>query len=131
MKMFSKEGQTMVDIKRAKYDGTDIVVTAKLMDAYSMNIYLTPKELRSALQLADYSLISAIPDMLIEGTRNEDALRDIKSRFNEEDDLLDVIFGEKSAEKLRIAGKALGIDSSKSIIEIILPLLQMLLIEKE
>lgn len=131
MKMFSKEGQTMVDIRKAEYNGEDIVITAKLMDAYSMKIYLKPKELRSGLDLLSYDVLSAIPDMLVKDTRNEEALREITSKFNKEDDILDVIFGEKAAEKLHIAGKALGIDSNESLIMLLIKITQMLLVEKQ
>lgn len=131
MKMFNSEGQTMVHVRKAKVEDGQIVVTAKLMDAYSMKIYMPPSEMRSMLDLADYDLIKELPDILLSGCKNETALREILGKFNGEDGILDVIFGEKSAEKLRVAGKALGIDSAESVVQVLLPLLKILLAEKE
>jgi hypothetical protein len=40
--MYSREGQEMVDVKKIGREGENLVMKAKLMGAYSMNIYLSP-----------------------------------------------------------------------------------------
>jgi hypothetical protein len=69
MKMYSKEGQEMVDMKKLERDGADLVITAKLMGAYSMKIYLKPEEVRAGLKLLSWRVIRYMPLMLIRGFR--------------------------------------------------------------
>lgn len=58
----------MVDMKKLERDGEDLVITAKLMGAYSMKIYLKPEEARAGLKLLSWRVIRYIPLMLIRGS---------------------------------------------------------------
>lgn len=69
MKMYSKEGQILVDVTKMHREGNDIVMKAKLMNAYSMNIYLRPEEVWRMLKLLSWSIILYAPAMLIKGWR--------------------------------------------------------------
>jgi hypothetical protein len=68
MKLISKEGQTLVDVKSIQREGDDLVMKAKLMDAYSMPIYLSPVEVRNALKLLSWRLVCYLPLMLVRGS---------------------------------------------------------------
>jgi hypothetical protein len=67
MKMVSKEGQTLVDVKSIQRDGRDLVMKAKLMDAYSMPIVVTPQAVRDGLKLLSWKVFWYLPLMLVRG----------------------------------------------------------------
>ena len=69
MRMISKEGQTLVDVKSIQKDGPDLVMKAKLMDAYSMPIVLTPLAVRDGLKLLSWKVFWYLPVMLVRGMR--------------------------------------------------------------
>jgi hypothetical protein len=75
MKMMSKEGQTLVDVKTIQRDGRDLVMKAKLMDAYSMPIVLTPRAVRDGLKLLSWKVFWYLPLMLVRGIREARAER--------------------------------------------------------
>lgn len=63
MKLFSKDGQALVNVTSLDIEGDDLVMQAKLMNAYTTTIYLTPYELRSATKLLKKSMISHVLKM--------------------------------------------------------------------
>lgn len=71
MKLYSKEGQIMVDVKGLERKGDDLVLDAKLMNAYSMPIHLTPAEVRQALKLLSWRVVWYLPTMMVKGFRSE------------------------------------------------------------
>lgn len=75
MKMMSKEGQTLVDVKSIQKDGRDLVMKAKLMDAYSMPIVVTPLAVRNGLKLLSWKVFWYLPLMLVRGIRDAKAER--------------------------------------------------------
>ncbi len=131
MKMFNKEGDCMVDVKKMFVDGTDIVMTCKLMDAYSMNVYLHPDQLRQSLTMVNFDLIKALPEILIKDTMGEDQLRaigeNLKSKAGDPPALL---LGEEGVEKFKKAGAALGLDTAETLVNTLLQLLPVLLANK-
>lgn len=69
MKMFSKEGQILVDVTELHREGDNIVMKGKLMNAYSMNIYVRPEEVWRMLKLVSWRIILYVPLMLMKGWR--------------------------------------------------------------
>ncbi len=69
MKMYSREGQTLVDVTEMRREGDNIIMKGKLMNAYCMNIYVRPEEVWRMLSLLSWSIISYAPVMLIKGWR--------------------------------------------------------------
>ncbi len=131
MKMFNREGDCMVDVKKMFVDGTDIVMTCKLMDAYSMNVYLHPDQLRQALTLADFDLINAIPEILIKDTVGEDQLRAIGENLKSKaGDAPALLLGEEGVEKFKKAGAALGLDTAETLVNTLLQLMPVLFADK-
>ena len=132
MKMYSKEGQCMVDVKKLELMGEDIVMTAKLMGAYSMKIYLRPQEMREALKLLDWEVVSAIPGLFIKGTKGEDTLRTIGQNMADTASKdMKLLLGPNGAERIREAGKAIGMTTLESLFENALLLLQVILENKD
>ncbi len=132
MKMYSKEGQCMVDVRRVERDGDNIVMTAKLMGAYSMKIYLRPEELREALKLVNWELLSGIPELMIKGTRGEDTLRTIGANLASlTGENVKLVLGPNGAERICQIGKVVGINTMESLVENGLLLLQVILENKE
>jgi hypothetical protein len=70
VKMFSKEGQILIDAKSLRREGDNLVMKGKLMDAYTMSIYLKPEEIWSMLDLLSWSVIRYLPVMLLRGWRS-------------------------------------------------------------
>ena len=131
MKMYSKEGQCMVDVRKVERDGDNLVMTAKLMGAYSMKIYLRPDELREALKLLNWELLSSIPDLMVKGTKGEEVLRKIGGNLaSATGENVKLLFGQDVMEKLAKAGKAVGVNTMESLVENGLLLLQVILENK-
>lgn len=80
MKMVSKDGQTMVEATRIWVEGDKIVMQCKLMEAYSMPVYLSKQELRGIVSLLSWDLVKAIPDMLFKDTVMTDMYDDLKDK---------------------------------------------------
>lgn len=131
MKMYSKEGQVMVNVTKLAREGDDLVMTAKLMGAYSMKIYLRPEELREALKLLNWEAISYMPEMLITGTKSEDKLRELGSNLSTlTGDNLKLLLGSGAVDKLKDAGKAVGMSTLQGLVENLLLVLQIVLENK-
>ncbi len=132
MKMFSQDGQCMVDVKKMEYVDGNIAMTAKLMGAYSMKIYLPPEELRACLSLMTSDVIKKIPDMLVTGTEGEDTLRAIgKNLASMGSSSLDVLFGGDYKEKLGEVRKAISANASATLLDSLLMLLPVIFANKE
>lgn len=131
MQMFSKDGQTMVDVKRMFVKNGQIAMTAKLMGAYSMTIFLPPEELRASLPLITYDLIKAIPDMLVTGTKGEEQLREIGKKLgNMNGDGIKALLGEETVERIKAAANAMGINTAETLVSSLLALLPIILENK-
>jgi hypothetical protein len=67
MKMYSKEGQTLIDVTTVNREGENLTMKGKLMNAYSMTIYLRPEDAWKALGLLSWGVIRYLPFMLLKG----------------------------------------------------------------
>lgn len=132
MKMYSKDGQCMVDVRKLERIGDDIVMTARLMGAYSMKIYLRPEEMREALKLLEWDVVSAIPELFIKGTKGEETLRTIGQNVAEAAGKdMKIILGPDGTRRIYQVGKAIGMNTVESLFVNGILLLQVLLENKE
>jgi hypothetical protein len=67
MKMFSKEGVEMVDVKSIERDGDQLVVKGKVMGAMTTTILVKPEDCWQAVRLIGFSVILRLPLILMKG----------------------------------------------------------------
>jgi hypothetical protein len=67
MKMFSKEGVEMMEVKSIDRDGDNLIMKGKLMGSMYASIYLRPQDLWQALRLLSFSTFLRLPVMLFRG----------------------------------------------------------------
>ena len=67
MKMYSKEGTEMMDIRSIYRDGDNIITKGKMMGAMIASIYLRPKDVWQSLFLLTWSVIWYVPIILWKG----------------------------------------------------------------
>ena len=71
MKLFSKDGQAVVNVTDIEIVGDELKMQAKLMNAYSTEIYLTPYELFHAKDLLKKGMLRSIVRMFFAGRKAE------------------------------------------------------------
>lgn len=71
MKLYAKDGQVLVNVSSIDVEGDDLKLQAKLMNAYTTTIYLTPYELRQATKLIKKGIISHVLSMFRKGKKSE------------------------------------------------------------
>ena len=132
MKMYSKEGQPMVDVTKIGVEGDKMFMQAKLMNAYSMKIYLEPSELRSALALINWDVVSALPGMLTSGTQCEEQLSELgKILGGTMKENVKILLGPNASEKVQAITTAMGANSTKGLFDALMVLLQIVLANKQ
>lgn len=132
MKLYSKEGQTMVDVTKVYPDGDDLVMQCKLMGAYSMKIYMKPDQLRAALPLVNWEVVMAVLGMLTKGTQCEDKLAEVGTIFNGTmKENANIVFGENALDKIATVGTAMGVNTLQGLFDMVMVLLQIVLAEKQ
>ena len=67
MKMFSKEGVEMVDVKSFKRDGEQLVIKGKVMGAMATTILVNPEDCWQAARLLGIGVILRLPLILFKG----------------------------------------------------------------
>ena len=67
MKMYSKEGSIMMDMKILRREGCDLVVKGKMMEAMTMSIYLRPEDVWESKSLLSWSIIWYLPVIIVKG----------------------------------------------------------------
>ncbi|MDA7086290.1 hypothetical protein PH586_07855 [Pseudomonas sp. SA3-5] len=67
MKMFSKEGVEMVDVKSITRDGERLVIKGKVMGAMATTILVNPEDCWQAARLLGVNLILRLPMILFRG----------------------------------------------------------------
>ncbi|GLR68078.1 hypothetical protein GCM10010909_27590 [Acidocella aquatica] len=67
MKMYSKDGIEMMDVKSISLDGDNLVVKGKMMGTMATTIILKPKDAWEALHLFSWSTIFTMPGILFKG----------------------------------------------------------------
>lgn len=71
MKLYSKDGQALVNVNELFVENGELKMQAKLMNAYSTEIYLTPYELFHAKELLKKGMIKEILKMFKAGKTAE------------------------------------------------------------
>jgi hypothetical protein len=61
MKMFTKDGIEMMDVKSIHRDGENLVLKGKMMGTMSTAIYLRPEDLWQALRLLPWLFLLSLP----------------------------------------------------------------------
>jgi hypothetical protein len=69
MKMFSKDGVEMVEVKSVARDGDILVLKTKVMGSMAATIVLRPKDVWEALGLLNLALLLRLPLILFKGWR--------------------------------------------------------------
>ena len=67
MKMFSKEGIEMMDVKSIEREGENLVMKGKMMGSMYAAIYLRPEDIWQALKLLSASIFLYLPVMVVKG----------------------------------------------------------------
>lgn len=67
MKMYSKEGNTMMDTKSLRREGDNLIMKGKMMDAMAMSIYLKPEDIWAGKNLLTWDIIWHMPIILVKG----------------------------------------------------------------
>ncbi|WP_313054263.1 hypothetical protein [Pseudomonas lopnurensis] len=67
MKMFSKEGVEMVDVKSITRDGERLVIKGKVMGAMTTTILVSPEDCWQAARLLGLGVILRLPLILLKG----------------------------------------------------------------
>ena len=69
MKLISKDGIEMMDVKSISLEGDRLLVKGKMMGSMATTIFVNPEDLWSAFRLLSWSLILRMPLLLIKGYR--------------------------------------------------------------
>jgi hypothetical protein len=77
MKLVSKDGIEMMDIRSVQREGEVLVVRGKVMGSMPTTIHVRPENLWQAWQLLDWKLLFALPGLLLTGYRRS---RDSKAK---------------------------------------------------
>jgi hypothetical protein len=67
VKMFSKEGVEMMDVKSIQPEGENLVLKGKMMGSMYASIHLRPQDLWQALRLLSFTTLLRLPAMLFKG----------------------------------------------------------------
>ncbi|MDY0014045.1 MAG: hypothetical protein RBS40_14260 [Rhodocyclaceae bacterium] len=67
MKMFSKEGMEMMDVKSIVQDGDNLVMKGKVMGSINAIIVIKPEDAWQALKLLGVALLFRMPAILLKG----------------------------------------------------------------
>jgi len=67
MKMFSKEGIEMMDVKSFLLDGDNLVMKGKMMGSMNTAVYIKPEDMAEAVSLMPWSIIIKLPGIFIKG----------------------------------------------------------------
>ena len=69
MKLMSKDGIEMMDIRSLDRDGDVLVVKGKVMGSMPTTIHLRPEDLWQAKKLLTWRIVVALPGLLLNGYR--------------------------------------------------------------
>lgn len=74
MKMFSKEGVEMVDVRSVELDSDLLILKTKVMGSMAATIVLRPRDVWDALRLLKAGLLWRLPGLLFLGWREARAV---------------------------------------------------------
>lgn len=69
MKLMSKDGIEMMDVKSIDQDGARLVIKGKMMGAMATTIYLSPKDMWEAFHMVSWRILVRLPVLLWQGRR--------------------------------------------------------------
>ena len=58
MKMYSREGNVMMDTRSLHREGDTLIMKGKMMEAMSMSIYLKPEDIWEGKKLLSWSIMA-------------------------------------------------------------------------
>lgn len=67
MKLYSKEGVEMMDVKSISKEGDRLAIKGKMMGAMQATIYVGPEDMWSAFKLFPFAVILQLPVLLVKG----------------------------------------------------------------
>jgi hypothetical protein len=67
MKLYSKDGIEMMDVKSIEKPADDLVIKGKMMGTMATVIHVKPEDLWAALNLLSWKTKLALPAMLLKG----------------------------------------------------------------
>lgn len=67
MKMFSKEGIEMMDVKSFDLDGDNLVMKGKMMGSMKTAVYIKPEDMAEAVALMPWKIIFRLPGLYLKG----------------------------------------------------------------
>ena len=67
MKMFSKEGIEMMEVKSFQLDGDNLVMKGKMMGAMNTAVYIKPEDMSQVLSLMPWKVILRLPLIVLKG----------------------------------------------------------------
>jgi len=67
--MLSKDGIEMMEVKSIQREGEKLVLKGKIMGSMPATIYLRPEDVWAGWQLLPFSVLVALPGMLLKGFR--------------------------------------------------------------
>jgi hypothetical protein len=79
MKLISKDGVEMMDIRSLEREGDVLVVKGKIMRSMPVTIHLRPEDLWQAFSLFSWPLLMRVPMLMLKGfRRSRQAKRETK-----------------------------------------------------
>ncbi|PKO28191.1 MAG: hypothetical protein CVU24_04480 [Betaproteobacteria bacterium HGW-Betaproteobacteria-18] len=69
MKMFSKDGIEMMEVKSIQQDGSNLLMKGKIMGSMATSIVIKPEDCWQALKLIGWKLLLRMPAILFQGYR--------------------------------------------------------------
>jgi hypothetical protein len=67
MKMFTKEGLEMMDVKSFRLEGESLVMKGKMMGSMQTAVYIKPEDMANAVALMPWSIIVRLPVLFVKG----------------------------------------------------------------
>lgn len=67
MRFYSKEGNTVMDVRSLHHEGGNLILKGKVMDAMMISIYLKPEDIWKAKDLLSWSIIWHLPFIILKG----------------------------------------------------------------
>jgi hypothetical protein len=80
MKLYSKDGVEMMDIKSIERNGDLIVIRGKMMKSMAAVIHVKPEDAWAAFKLFPVKLLLRLPLLMLKGRRQYNAARALAPR---------------------------------------------------
>lgn len=67
MKMYTKDGNEMMDLKEVRREGSNLIIKGKIMQSINTSIYLKPEDAWKAKSLLSWDVIWHFPIIFLKG----------------------------------------------------------------